>query len=228
MTEASEPRLAPSETTAPAPIRVTIVEDTREVREGLAALINGTRGFSCLNSYYSMEAALAGLSRQQPDVILTDIGLPGMSGIDGIEILRERYPQIPILALTVYDNDDNIFNALCAGAAGYLLKNTPPARLLESISEVIDGGAPMSPEVARRVIRLFREFRPPETAAYSLTPQETELLKLLIEGHHKKTAAREMGISTNTVSFHLKNIYAKLQVHSKTEAVAKALRERLV
>src|SRR2546426_10842880 len=127
MTQASEPRLAPSETTTPVPIRVAIVEDTREVREGLAALINGTRGFSCLNSYYSMEAALAGLSRQQPDVILTDIGLPGMSGIDGIEILRERYPQVPILALTVYDNDEKIFNALCAGASGYLLKNATSA-----------------------------------------------------------------------------------------------------
>jgi DNA-binding NarL/FixJ family response regulator len=128
----------------------------------------------------------------------------------------------------VYDNDEKVFNALCAGASGYLLKTTPPARLLESIREVIDGGAPMSPEAARRVVRLFREFRPPETADYRLTPQETELLKLLIEGHHKKTAARELGISTNTVSFHLKNIYSKLQVHSKTEAVAKALRERLV
>ena len=210
-------------------IRVAIIEDSREVREGLAALINGTRGFSCSSSYYSMEAALAGISLQkEPDVILTDIGLPGMSGIDGIEILRERYPQVPIVALTVYDNDEKVFNALCAGASGYLLKTTPPARLLESIREVINGGAPMSPEVARRVVRLFREFRPPETADYRLTPQETELLKLLLEGHHKKTAAREMGISTNTVSFHLKNIYSKLQVHSKTEAVAKALRERLV
>jgi len=210
-------------------IRVAIIEDSREVREGLAALINGTRGFSCSSSYYSMEAALAGISLQkEPDVILTDIGLPGMSGIEGIEILRERYPQVPIVALTVYDNDEKVFNALCAGASGYLLKTTPPARLLESIREVVNGGAPMSPEVARRVVRLFREFRPPETADYRLTPQETELLKLLIEGHHKKTAAREMSISTNTVSFHLKNIYSKLQVHSKTEAVAKALRERLV
>ena len=209
-------------------IRVVIIEDTREVREGLAALINGTRGYRCLSTYYSMESALAVLNRQQADVILTDIGLPGMSGIEGITILRERYPLVPILALTIYDNDEKIFKALCAGASGYLLKNTPPARLLESIKEVVDGGAPMSPEVARRVVRLFREFRPPETASYRLTPQETELLKLLIEGHHKKTAAREMGISTNTVSFHLKNIYTKLQVHSKTEAVAKALRERLV
>jgi DNA-binding NarL/FixJ family response regulator len=209
-------------------IKVVIIEDMREVREGLAALINGTRGFSCSDSYYSMEAALAGRSDQLPDVILTDIGLPGMSGIEGIEFLRRRFPKTPILALTVYDNDDNVFNALCAGASGYLLKNTAPARLLESLREAVDGGAPMSPEVALRVVKLFREFRPPDSAAYHLTPQETELLKLLIEGHYKKTAAREMGITTNTVSFHLKNIYAKLQVHSKTEAVAKALRERLV
>src|SRR5436190_12788307 len=210
------------------PVRVVLIEDIREVREGLAALINGTRGFTCVGSYYSMEAALAGIGDQAPDVILTDIGLPGMSGIRGAEILRERFPNVPVLALTVYDNDDQVFAALCAGASGYLLKNTAPARLLESIREAVEGGAPMSPEVARRVIRLFREFRPPENASYHLTAQETELLKLLVEGHYKKTAARELGISTNTVSFHLKNIYAKLQVHSKTEAVAKALREHLI
>lgn len=222
--------LAPREdpTAAGAPIRVALIEDIREVREGLAALINGTRGFSCVGSYYSMEAALNGIANDPPDVILTDIGLPGMSGIRGTEILRERFVNVPILALTVYDNDDQVFAALCAGANGYLLKNTAPARLLESIREAVDGGAPMSPEVARRVIRLFREFRPPENASYHLTAQETELLKLLVEGHYKKTAARELGISTNTVSFHLKNIYAKLQVHSKTEAVAKALREHLI
>jgi len=209
-------------------LKVALVEDLREIREGLTALINGTHGYRCVGSYFNMESALDRIADDVPDVILTDIGLPGMSGIQGIEILRERFPEIPILALTVYDSDNKIFDALCAGASGYLLKNTAPARLLESIKEAAEGGAPMSPEVARRVVRLFREFRPPESASYKLTTQETELLKLLIEGHHKKTAAREMGISTNTVSFHLKNIYLKLQVHSKTEAVAKALRERLV
>lgn len=211
-----------------APIRVVIVEDMREVRDGLTMLISGTPGFSCAGSYRTMEEALARTEKNAPDVILTDIGLPGMSGIDGIRILHERLPEVPILALTVYDNDDKVFDALCSGASGYLLKNTPPARLLDSIREVLDGGAPMSPEVARRVIRIFRDYRPPDHAEYHLTPQETELLKLLVEGHHKKTAAREMGISVNTVSFHLKNIYEKLQVHSKTEAVAKALRERLI
>jgi DNA-binding NarL/FixJ family response regulator len=210
------------------PIQVALVEDLREVRDGLTALINGTVGFTCVGSYRTMEDALRNVERAAPDVILTDIGLPGMSGVEGLPILRERLPDVPILALTIYDNDHNIFAALCAGASGYLLKNTAPARLLESLREVVDGGAPMSPEVARRVVRLFREFRPPEHADYHLTPQENELLRLLVEGHHKKTAARVMNISVNTISFHLKNVYQKLQVHSKTEAVAKAIRERLL
>jgi DNA-binding NarL/FixJ family response regulator len=209
-------------------IRVVIIEDLSDVREGLTMLINGTHGFRCLASYGTMEDALKGLEGLRPDVILTDIGLPGMDGIEGTIILHERFPETPILALTIYDNDDQIFDILCAGASGYLLKNTPPARLLEALGESVRGGAPMSPEVAHRVIRLFREFRPPQSASYHLTPQETELLKLLVNGHHYKTAARELGISANTVSFHLKNIYQKLQVHSKTEAVAKALRERLI
>jgi len=205
-----------------------LIEDLREVRESLTILIDGTSGFHCVGSYRTMEQALAADRAENPDVILTDIGLPGMSGIEGIAILRTRYPEAPILALTVYDDNHNIFNALCAGASGYLLKNTSPARLLDALREVIEGGAPMSPEIARRVVELFREFRPPTDAPCRLTPQETELLKLLIKGHHYKTAAQQLGITTSTVSFHLKNIYQKLQVHSKTEAVAKALRERLV
>ena len=209
-------------------ISVAIVEDLREVREGLAVLVNGTPGFHCSGCYRTMEEALARIDAALPDVVITDLGLPGMSGAEGIRILRERYPLLPILALTVYKDDDDVFEALCAGACGYLLKNTPPARLLESVSEVVDGGAPMSPQVARRVVALFREFRPPERATCHLTPQERELLKLLVEGHHYKTAADKMGISKNTVSFHLRNIYAKLEVHSKTEAVARALRDGLV
>ena len=209
-------------------IRVAVIEDVREVREGLASLFDSHDGFRCAGSYRTMEDALKHLLASRPDVILTDIGLPGMDGIAGTRSLRQLCPQVPIVALTVYDDDDNVFNAICAGASGYLLKNTAPARLLESIREVAVGGAPMSPEVARRVLLVFREFRPPQRATYHLTPQETELLKLMIDGHHYKTAADALGITRNTVSFHLKNIYEKLQVHSKTEAVAKALREKLV
>ena len=214
--------------TGATPLRVVLIEDVREVRESLAALVSGTAGYRCVGSYGMMETALARIQNDQPDIILTDLGLPGMSGVEGIEKLRKIFPHTPILALTIFDNDDQIFNALCNGANGYLLKNTPPARLLDALQEAVDGGSPMSPQVAARVVRLFREFRPPEQANYHLTPQETELLKLLIEGHHKKTAAQQLGISFHTVSFHLSNIYEKLQVHSKTEAVAKALRERLV
>ncbi len=210
------------------PTRIILIEDLREIREGLTALINGTDGFKCVAAFGSMETALARIENERPDAILTDLGLPGMSGTEGILCLREIFPEVPIIALTIYDNDIEIFNALCNGANGYLLKNTPPVRLLAALQEAVAGGSPMSPTIAARVVKLFRTFRPPELADYRLTPQEITLLKLLIEGHHKKTAAREMDISVNTVSFHLKNIYQKLRVHSKTEAVSKALREKIV
>jgi DNA-binding NarL/FixJ family response regulator len=174
-----------------------------------------------------MEEALDRVKQDMPDVVLCDIGLPGMSGIEGIRILKERYPNLLLLMLTVYDDDERIFDALCAGACGYMLKRTSPARLLESLKEAVTGGAPMSPEVASRVITLFREIRPPERADYELTPHESRLLKLLVEGHNYTTAAEELRVSFNTVKFHMRHIYEKLQVHSKSEAVAKAMRERL-
>jgi DNA-binding NarL/FixJ family response regulator len=209
-------------------IKVLLVEDQRDVREGLSALINGSTGFRCLAAFRTMEEALRAVDKELPDVVLTDVGLPGMSGIEGARILKQTHPELPVVALTVYDDDEDVFSALCAGATGYLLKNTPPAKLLESLKEVVSGGAPMSPEIALRVIRLFREFSPPPRASYRLTQQEVQLLKLIVNGHTYKTAARELDISISTVSFHLQNIYNKLQVHSKTEAVAKALRDRLV
>jgi DNA-binding NarL/FixJ family response regulator len=212
----------------PQVIEVAIVEDRREIRESLALLIGGTEGFSCFGAYRSMEEALIKLKYQLPHVVLCDIGLPGMSGIEGIRILKELYPDLLILMLTIYDDDERIFDAICAGACGYLLKKTPPLRLLESLKEAVTGGAPMSPEVARRVMSLFREIRPPERADYELTPHETRLLKLLVEGHNYKTAALELNVTVHTVSFHLRSIYAKLQVHTKSEAVAKALQNRLV
>lgn len=209
-------------------IKVAIIEDRREIREGLGTLISFTDGFECVGKYGSMEEALARIKHNVPDLVLSDIGLPGMNGIEGIRILKENYPQLVILMLSVYEDDERIFDALCAGAVGYLLKKTPPTKLLDSLREAMAGGAPMSPEVARRVITLFRDVRPPERVDYDLSPHEIRLLKLLVEGHSYKTAAAELGVSVNTISFHLKNIYEKLQVHSKSEAVAKALQHRLI
>lgn len=209
-------------------VRVAIIEDERELREGLQALINLTANFSCDKTFGRAETAIRDIDVNSVDIILTDIGLPGMDGIEGMKIFRERFPPMPIVVLTVHNENEKIFQALCAGANGYLLKTSPPAVIIESLTEVLSGGAPMSPEVARRVVELFRKFSPNEVSDYALTEQETSILRLLTEGHHYKTAARELGISVHTVSFHLRNIYAKLQVHSKSEAVAKALRQGLV
>lgn len=209
-------------------IKTIIVEDQRDLREGLQTLINFTPGFKCLGAYRTMEEALTRVKYDLPDVVLSDIGLPGMSGIDGIRILKEQYPDLVLLVLTVYDDNEKIFDALCAGASGYLLKHTEPSQLISSVKEAVTGGAPMSPEVASKVIKLFREVRPPEKVEYDLTPHETRLLKLLVDGHNYVTAAQELNISYNTIKFHVRNIYDKLQVHSKSEAVAIAMRDRLV
>lgn len=209
-------------------VSVAIVEDRREIREGLARLIAQTEGFLCSGAYRSMEEALTKLPANLPDILLSDIGLPGMNGIEGVKILKEKYPNLLVLMLSVYDDNDRIIEAICAGASGYLLKNTSTAKLIASIKEVLSGGAPMSPEIARRVMELFRQNPPPKQVDYDLTPHETRLLKMLVEGHNYKTAAATLGLSVNTISFHMRHIYEKLQVHSKSEAVAKALKNRLV
>lgn len=210
------------------PIKVAVIEDQRNIRECLEIMLNGTEGYCCTGSFRTMQEALDKIAFNLPDIVLTDIGLPGMSGIEGVKLLKERHPDLLFLMLTVYDDDERIFDAFCAGACGYLLKNTPPARLLDGIKEAMNGGAPMTPDVARRVISLFREIRPPDRADYGLTAHEIRLLKLLVEGHNYKTAAEQLGVSFHAISFHMRSIYEKLQVHSKSEAVAKALRNRLV
>jgi DNA-binding NarL/FixJ family response regulator len=208
-------------------IKVAIVEDQREIRDGLTQLISATPGYRCSGAYGSMEEALDKLPTNVPDLLLSDIGLPGIDGIRGVSILKERFPELIILMLTVYDDNERIFDALCAGASGYLLKKTPWVKVVESLKEAVDGGSPMSPEVARRVIELFRQIKPPKEADYELTPHEVRLLRMLVEGHSYKTAAAELHVSVNTIKFHLRHIYDKLQVHTKSEAVAKALRHGL-
>jgi len=207
---------------------VTIIEDQDGIRESLRVLIDGSPGFEVAGAYGSMEEALRAPEDRAADVALVDIGLPGMSGTDGIPLLKQRFPKMVLLVLSVYEDDDRIFRALCAGAVGYLLKKTPPARLLESMREAMDGGAPMTPMIARRVVGLFQKIQTPEQSDWRLTPSETRLLKLLVDGESYKSAAAAMGVSMSTISFHTRNIYDKLRVHSKTEAVAKALRAGFV
>lgn len=209
-------------------LTVVVVEDQADIRRGLEVLINGTPGHRCIGAFGSMEEALRWMAGPCPRLALVDIGLPGMSGIAGIPLLRQQCPETTVLVLTVYSDDDRIFGAICAGASGYLLKKTPPAKLLESLKEATEGGAPMSPEVARRVISLFNRLRPTQKVDCDLTPHEVRLLQLLAEGHNYKTAATELSVSPNTIAFHMKHIYEKLHVHSKSEAVAKALRAGIV
>jgi len=208
-------------------ISVAIIEDQPETREGLAALINGAGWLECRHVYGSMEAALKRIGTSPPRVALVDIGLPGIDGIQGVRLLRERFPAITPVILTVYRDDERIFQAMCAGACGYLLKKTPPGRVVEAVREVAEGGAVMSPEVAIRVVELFRQTQP-GAGEVSLSPQELRLLRLLTAGHHNKTAATELGVSVHTVSFYLRSIYEKLHVHSRSEAVARALRDGLI
>lgn len=208
------------------PIRVAVVEDDRLTREGLRALIDGTPGFRCDGAWGSAEEAL--VARNGPDVLLLDIHLPGMAGTEAVPRFRERWPEAVILMLTVYAEEDKIFESLCRGASGYLLKKTPPARLLESVREAHDGGAPMSPEIARKVIHLFQELRVSRPPEAHLTPQETRLLALFADGHSYQAAAEVMHVSINTVRNYIRSIYEKLHVHSKSEAVSKALKAGLI
>jgi DNA-binding NarL/FixJ family response regulator len=209
-------------------IAVALVEDQKGARDALAALIAATAGYRVTGAYESMEAAFPGIDRDPPHVVLADIGLPGMSGVEGVRILRERHPDLQILMLTVYDDRGHVFEAICAGACGYLLKDTPPGRLLEAIREVHAGGAPLSPEIARKVVAVFRSTAPPPREDCRLSPRETEVLRLFAEGHSYKTAADALSVSTDTVRFHIRKIYDKLHVHSKSEAVLKAFRTGLL
>ena len=210
------------------PIRVAIIEDDRPLRDGLGMLINGTPGYACVGAFRSVEDALRSIGDNVPDVMLLDIQLPGMSGSEGVNVLQEKYPLLEIVMLTVLAEQEKVFESIWNGACGYLLKETPPTRLLEAIREAHEGGSPMSPEIARKVVKLFQQTGPPEKFDDQLTPQELRLLKLLAQGYSYGRAASELNISLNTVRDHIRGIYDKLHVHSKSEAVSKALRNRLI
>ena len=204
-------------------ITVSIVEDDDEIRESLALLISGTPGYECLTTYQDCESAIEGIVEEKSDVVLMDIGLPGMSGIDGIKLLKQKIPDLDILVISIRENDQTVFDALCAGATGYLIKETPPARILEAIREVKNGGAPMCTQIARMVVGSFKI-----TPSDVLTQRETEVLSQLCKGMSYKMIADSLFISEETVRRHIKSIYRKLEVHSKSEAVAKAIKEKLV
>jgi DNA-binding NarL/FixJ family response regulator len=207
-------------------ITTTIVEDKKTIRDGLAVMIGGTNGLECKAAYQCCEDMLENLHADQPDLILMDIGLPGMSGIEGIKRVKEIRPDCLILVLSVYDDDDHIFEALCAGACGYLIKKTPPARLIGAIREAHAGGSPMNSHIARKVVTFFQKQAAPATEPdASVTEREKEILASLAQGNSYKLVANALNISIDTVRFHIRNIYRKLHVHTQSEAVAKAVRK---
>ncbi len=211
-------------------IKVTIVEDIKPIREGLSALINGTPELNCNYSYENCEDLLNNLLDITPDVILMDINLPGISGIEGVKKIKELLPETNIIMLTVHEDNKSIFEALMAGATGYLLKTTPPAQIIEAIKDAKTGGSPMNSNVANKVINLMRlsHTKKDLIASIKLSERESEILQKLANGTGYKNIANELFISIHTVRYHIRNIYEKLQVHSQSEAIAIALRKGLI
>lgn len=209
-------------------IRVALIEDKRLTREGLGEFLAAAPDMECVGLYSSIEAALPGLESAPCDVLLLDIHLPGMSGVEGVRVLKDSFPDMQVLMLTVFDEEEKVFDSICNGASGYLLKKSTPAQIIESVREARRGGAPLSPEIARQIVERLRGLRPPKKRLSPLTPQEMNLVKLLADGHSYRSAAERLEISINTVRDHVRDIYEKLRVHSKSEAVSQALRRRLI
>jgi DNA-binding NarL/FixJ family response regulator len=205
------------------PITVSIVEDDDQMRQSLARLIQRAEGFRCLSHYPSAEAALEAIPREGPEVVLMDINLPGMNGVECVRRLKPKLPEVQVIMLTVYDDTDSIFNALAAGASGYLLKRTPPAELLEAIRDVHRGGSPMTTHIARKVVQSFQRGGVSSRPTENLSPREQEVLDCLARGFLYKEIADKLDVSYETVHTYIRRIYEKLQVRSRTEAVAKFL-----
>ncbi len=203
-------------------IRISIVDDDKALRESIATFINGSPGFRCASTYGSAQAALEGLPGERPEVVLMDINMAGMSGIECVARLKELMPEVQIVMLTVYEDTAQIFDALSAGASGYLLKRSNPLKLLEAIREVQEGGSPMSSSIARKVVASFQK-KPAQQQHPHLSPREEAVLNLLSKGHTYKAIADEPGVSIDTIRTHLRRIYEKLHVQSRTEAVARYL-----
>ena len=203
-------------------IHIAIVEDDPEIRQTLSLIIDGSQGFVCKHVFPDGESAIKGIKDIPVDVVLMDIDLPGISGIEATRLMKREHPKMDFIMLTVQSDDDSIFESLCVGASGYLLKDTNPADLLVHIREVFEGGSPMSSQIARRIINSFR------TIENQLSDRETEVLKNLSKGFNYKEIAEEMYLSPHTVKTHIKNIYGKLHVNNRAEAIYKAIKQKLI
>jgi DNA-binding NarL/FixJ family response regulator len=212
-------------------VTVAIIEDNSELRDGLVELIRGTPGFSCTVAFSNCEDFIEMISAHTAsliNIVLMDIGLPGMSGIEGIPKVKALIPAVDILMFTVFEDDQKIFDSICAGASGYILKKTPPAKILEAIKETHEGGAPMSASIARKVLARFQTISSPGGTDYGLTDREHEVLAGLVKGLSYKMIADECSISIDTVRSHIRHIYEKLHINSKGEAIALALKNHII
>ena len=210
-------------------IKVAIFEDNKSLLESLKQLINGADGMTCTGAFADANKLVHNIQLANPDVVMMDINMPGISGIEAVKVIKEKFPNVYILMQTVFDDNDKIFAAICAGASGYMLKKTTPQKMLEAIKETYQGGAPMTPSVAVKVLQMFRVQTGVEKNEFiDLSEREKEILSLLVKGKSYKAVASACFISIDTVSTHVRHIYEKLHVHSKSEAVAKAIRERIV
>lgn len=209
------------------PIKVSIIEDHKPFRESLIYIFSSTEGFTLGNAFSSIEEALESMAAC--DLILLDINLPGLSGIEGIPLLKNKFPEVKILILTIFEDDDNIFKAILNGADGYILKKTPPLRLIQAIEDAVLGGSPMSPVIAKKTMELFKKYAPvKEEKNFGLTDRESEILSCLVNGMNNEDISDKLFISIQTVRNHIKHIYEKLHVHSKSQAVIKAIRQGII
>jgi DNA-binding NarL/FixJ family response regulator len=209
-------------------IRVLVFEDNQSLRNSIYQLVNGTEGFTCVGAHENCSHLLDAVDESRPDIVLMDIQMPGINGIEAVKLIREKYPHLKILMQTIFEDEDKIFNSIYAGASGYILKNTSPARFLEFIKETYEGGAPLSPSVAAKVLKMVAPKNGERVQNFDLSEREKEILSCLVKGMSYKLIANACFISIDTVRGHIRNIYDKLHVHSKSEAVANAIQNKIV